>query len=95
MTTIVSPRSYLLVFGALLALTAATVGLSFVNLGEGHLAVGLSIAIAKALLIILVFMHVLHGTRLIWVMALSGLFWLGILMLLTLTDYFSRGWLTY
>jgi cytochrome c oxidase subunit IV len=71
------PRSYVLVFLALLALTAATVGLAYVNLGAWHAAVGLSIAGAKALLIVLFFMHVLRSKSLIWVIALSGLFWLG------------------
>ena len=83
MASITRPRIYVLVFVALLGLTAVTVRLSFVDLGEWHSAVGLAIAVAKALLIVLFFMHVLHGTKLIWVIAISGLFWLGLLMTLT------------
>jgi len=90
-----SPRKYVLVFLALLALTAATVGLAYVNLGPWHFAVGLTIAAAKAFLIVLFFMHVIGSKSLIWVIALSGLFWLGILMVLTLTDYATRSWLAY
>ena len=95
MSNMTPPRSYFLVFVALLALTAATVGLAFVNLEAWHSAVGLTIAAMKALLVVLFFMHVLHSKSLIWVIALSGLFWLGILMILTLTDYTTRSWLAY
>jgi cytochrome c oxidase subunit 4 len=95
MTTIVKPRAYILVFVALLALTAATVGLAFVDLGAWHSPVGLTIAAVKALLIALFFMHLLRSKSLTWVFALSGLFWLGILMVLTLTDYATRSWFAY
>jgi cytochrome c oxidase subunit 4 len=91
----VRPYAYVLVFLALLALTAATVALSSVDLGPWHSTVGLTIAAAKALLIMLFFMHLLHTKSVLWVMALSGLFWLGILLFLTLTDYATRTWLTY
>ena len=92
---IVTPTTYLLVFLALLALTGATLYLSSVDLGRWHSAVGLTIAAAKAILVVLFFMHVLHGARLIWVVAVSGLAWLSILMVLTLSDYATRSWLTY
>ena len=92
MSAVTQPRTYVLVFLALLALTAATIGLCYVDLGAWHSTVGLAIAASKAVLIVLFFMHVLHGKRLIWMVALSGLFWLGILMALTLTDYASRSW---
>jgi len=52
----------------------------------------LTIACTKALLVILFFMHVRWGTRLTWVVAASGFFWLLILFVLTMTDYMSRGW---
>jgi cytochrome c oxidase subunit IV len=95
MAPIAKPRRYVFVFAALLFFTAATVSLSFADLGGWHTAVGLAIAAAKALLIVLFFMHVLRGTRLIWLIAASGLFWLGILMALTLMDYLTRSLLTY
>jgi len=60
-----------------------------------HLAVGLTIATTKAVLVVLFFMHLLYSPRLSWIMFLSGLFWLGILLVLTLTDYLSRGVLNY
>lgn len=92
MNHVMTPRAYSLVFTALILLTALTVGLSFADLGPWHTAVGLTIACAKALLIGLFFMHVLYSPRLTWVVALSGLFWLSILLGLTLTDYLSRAW---
>jgi caa(3)-type oxidase subunit IV len=38
-------------------------------------------------------MHVRYGTRLTWVVVSSGFFWLGILIVLGLSDYLSRGWI--
>jgi cytochrome c oxidase subunit 4 len=95
MNAMTQPRNYFLVFLVLLTLTAATVGLAYVDLGALHSIVGLTIAATKALLIVLFFMHLLRSKSLIWVIALSGLFWLGILLILTLTDYATRSWLTY
>jgi cytochrome c oxidase subunit 4 len=52
----------------------------------------LAIACTKALLVVLYFMHVRWSTRLTWVVAASGFFWLLILFGLTMADYVSRGW---
>jgi cytochrome c oxidase subunit 4 len=90
--SIVRPRTYLIVFAALIVLTLVTVLLNYMHLGEWHTAVGLVIASAKAFLIVLFFMHVLYAPRLTWVIALSGIYWFGILLALTMTDYLSRGW---
>ena len=95
MENIVKPRTYLLVFVALLGLTAATLRLASVDLGAWHTPVGLAIAAAKALLVILFFMHALRGAKLVWVVAVSAVFWLGLLIFLTLMDYLSRSWSTY
>jgi cytochrome c oxidase subunit IV len=90
--SVTTPRTCVLVFAALMVLTAATVGLCHVDLGTWHALVGLGIALAKAMLIALFFMHVLRSSRLICVVALSGLFWLAILLGLTLTDFLTRDW---
>ena len=90
---ILSQRANYLVFAGLIALTFLTVGLSFLELGEWHTAIGLLIASAKTLLVVLFFMHVWYSTRLTWIVVLGGLFWLGIMLGLTLTDYMSRPWL--
>jgi cytochrome c oxidase subunit 4 len=91
----VSPRVYYLVFAGLIGLTLLTVGLSFTELGPWHSAVGLGIATTKALLVVLFFMHVFYSSRLTWVMVGAGVFWLAILISLTLADYLTRSWLAY
>ncbi len=82
--------SYLAVYVALIALTLLTVGMAFVELHEWHLIVGLAIAGVKATLVGLFFMHMLHSGRLVWLAVGAGLFWIAILMGLTLSDYLSR-----
>lgn len=89
---ITKPRTYIFVFTALIGLTGATVALSHVDLGVWHGPVGLGIAGAKAVLIVLFFMHLMRSSRLIWLVALAGLFWLGLLLALTLADVLSRDW---
>ncbi len=86
----VSPRTYVLVFAALVGLTAGTVGLSFLRLGPWHLAVGTAIGAAKAFLVALFFMHLVRSPSRTWLAAGLGLFWLGILLTLVMTDYLAR-----
>ncbi len=88
-------RVYYLVFLGLIGLTMLTVWLSFQELGAWHSAVGLAIASCKALLVAMFFMHVLYGGRLVWIMFGAGLFWLAILMSLTLVDFLTRSQLAY
>jgi cytochrome c oxidase subunit 4 len=90
---VIPPRLYLAVYAALILLTLATLAVASRNLPEqAHLWIGLAIATLKAVLVVLFFMHVWYSTRLTWVVALSGLLWLGILLAYTLTDYLSRRW---
>ena len=86
-------RVYFGVFLALMAFTALTVFAAFVNLGPANSAVALAIAVVKATLVILYFMHVKGNTKLVPVVILSGLFFLFILFLLLAADYGTRGWL--
>ena len=90
---IVSPKTYLLVFGALLGFLLITVALAFINLGLLNIVVALAIATAKALLIALYFMHLRYSDRLMWAVAAGGAFWLGILLTFTMSDYLTRGWI--
>jgi cytochrome c oxidase subunit 4 len=83
---------YFGVFGALMVGTALTVAAAFIDMGAMNNVVMLGIAMAKALLVILFFMHVRWGTRLTWVVAASGFFWLLIMFGLTMQDYLTRGW---
>ena len=91
----IAPKSmYYFVFLALLVGTGLTVGAAFVDLGPMNNVVMLLIAIVKASLVVLFFMHVRWATRLTWVVALSGFFWLLILFGMTMSDYLTRGWMT-
>ena len=89
----VAPKSmYYAVFAALMVGTALTVLVAFYDLGAMNNVLMLGIAMTKALLVILFFMHVRWSTRLTWVVAASGFFWLLILFGLTMQDYLTRGW---
>jgi cytochrome c oxidase subunit IV len=94
-TPSITPRTYVLVFIALIALTVVTVGLSFFDLGPWHLVAGMGIGVVKAVLVILFFMHVLHSDRLTWLVIAAGFFWLALLIGGTIADYLSRPWLSY
>ena len=83
---------YLSVFAALMVGTILTVVVAKFDLGPLNNILMLAIACSKALLVVLFFMHVRWGTRLTWVVAGSGFFWLLILFTLTMSDYMSRGW---
>ena len=90
-----SPKpTYYTIFGALMVLTAVTVTVAFINLGVMNFPVALGIAILKATLVILFFMHVKYSSRLTKLVCGSAFFFLIILFGLTLTDYLSREWFT-
>jgi cytochrome c oxidase subunit 4 len=86
------PRLYFTVFAALLVLTIVTVFVARINLGPFNVVVALSVAFVKALLVVLYFMHLRYGPRLTWIVAAGGLYWLGILLVLTMSDYLTREW---
>ena len=91
----VAPKSlYVGIFLALMVLTGVTVGVAFIHLGRLNFPVALAIAIAKATLVILFFMHVKYSSRLTKMVVGMSFFFLSILFALTLTDYLSRGWFT-
>jgi cytochrome c oxidase subunit 4 len=89
-------RTNVVVFVILLVLLFATVGAAYLPLGPWHFPVAMTIAVTKAVLIVLFFMHLLHSHRLTLVVSLAAFLWLGIMIALTLSDYLSRyprGWL--
>jgi cytochrome c oxidase subunit 4 len=91
----VSPKStYYTIFGALMVLTGLTILAATINLGSLNFPVAISIAIVKATLVILFFMHVKYSSRLTKMIVGMSFFFLFILFALTLTDYMSRGWRT-
>lgn len=86
------PKTLLWVYVALLVLLAATVGLATVEWGWLGLVVALGIAVTKAVLIVWYFMEVRDASRLTLITIGAACFWLGILLVLTLSDYLTRGW---
>jgi cytochrome c oxidase subunit 4 len=88
-----SVTTYVLVFLGLIGLTVATTAVAFVDLGPFSVVVALGIACCKMLLVALFFMHVRHSTKLTRLVMVGGLLWLAIMLLLTLGDELTRGWL--
>ena len=89
----VAPKNmYYMVFGALIVGTILTVAAAKVDMGPLNNIVMLAIACTKASLVILFFMHVRWSSRLTWVVAMAGFFWLLILFGIGMSDYLSRGW---
>jgi cytochrome c oxidase subunit 4 len=89
---IVQPRVYGMIFGALLIFTALTVGASYLELGVFNAVVALGIAVIKAVLVILFFMHVRYSSRLTMMTVAAGFFTFVVLITMTMTDYVSRAW---
>ena len=87
---IVQPKQYYKIFGALMVLTALTVLVAFFNFGPLNNFIAMGIAVTKATLVILFFMHVRYGTQLTKVIVVAGFFWLAIMFVLIGTDYLSR-----
>ena len=87
---VVPLRVYLSIFAALMACTAITVFVSFQDLGILNTFVAVTIAVIKATLVILYFMHVRYSSRMIWVFAGAGFVWLLILFAFTLSDTLTR-----
>ena len=85
-------KLYLFIFFCLMVGTALTVAAAYIELGWLNTPVALLIAVAKASLVVLFFMHVRYNTPLMWVFAAGGFFFLIILLALTMQDYYSRGW---
>ena len=85
---------YVKVWAALVGLLALTVGAYFLPfLGPFSVVVNLGIAAAKAALVVLVFMHVRYSEKLVWLAAGGAFYWLGILLVLALSDFATRGWM--
>jgi cytochrome c oxidase subunit IV len=89
---VVNPKIYIWTCIALLVLLAVTWSIADVNLGPFNLIVALAVSITKAIVIALFFMHIKGSSRLLHLAAVAGVMWLLILISLTLSDYFTRGW---
>jgi cytochrome c oxidase subunit IV len=89
---IVSPKIYFGVFAALIIFTWITVAISKIDLGPLNTIAALSIAITKAVLVILFFMHVRYSTRLTKLVVVAAFLWLALLIGLVMADYVTRHW---
>ena len=87
---IASRKTYLAVYAVLLVLTGLTTSVAFYDFGVFNPVAALTIALIKATLVVLFFMHLRHSGRLTWLVAGAAIFWLGILFVLLLSDYLTR-----
>lgn len=87
---IVPPKVYIGIFLSLMVLTAATVAAAYVNLGALNIVVALAIATLKATLVVLYFMHARYSPKRTQLVIISAVFWLAIMLALTLSDYSTR-----
>jgi len=92
---IVPTRVYYLVFAVLMAFTYITVQAAFIDLGALNTVVALAVAVFKASLVVLFFMHVKYSTNLTWAVVGGSVLWLGILLALIFSDYLTRAWRTF
>jgi len=92
---IVSIPLYLMVFGILMVGTIVTVLAAFIDLDHifpgANTLVALLIAFTKMTFVMWYFMHVKYSSRLIWLTAIAGFFWLAIMFAFTMQDYLTRG----
>lgn len=87
---IVPPSTYLVIILTLMCLTALTVAVAYIDLGRFNIVAALSIATIKATLVVLFFMHAKYSPKRTKLVILAGIFWLIILLFMTLSDYASR-----
>ena len=79
-------------FFVLMILTVVTVWVSRIDLGALNTTVAMAIAILKATVVILWFMHVIHSPRLTWIVVIASFLWLAVMFVLFFADYATRGW---
>jgi cytochrome c oxidase subunit IV len=90
---IMSSKFYYTIWIALLGLTGITAAVAFVDLGPLNVVVALVIATVKALLVVLFFMHVKYTSeKLTKIVIVSAIFWLFLLLALSMADYTTRLW---
>ena len=92
---VIPTRVYYTIFAILMVCTGLTVWIAFLDLGPLNAIAALAIAVFKATLVVLFFMHVKYSTRLTWAVVLGSVFWFGILIALTMSDYLTRAWRTF
>ena len=87
---VVSPKIYVVILLALLLGTYLTVSAALRDFGPWNIVIALTIATSKAILVVLYFMHVRYSSRRTQLVVVAGVFWLAVMLFLTLSDYFTR-----
>jgi cytochrome c oxidase subunit IV len=87
---IVSPGIYVAIFFALLFGTGLTVWAAFQNFAQFNIVIALGIASIKAILVVLYFMHARYSPKRTQLVIVCAIFWLAIMLALTLADYQTR-----
>jgi cytochrome c oxidase subunit 4 len=91
---VVTPKVYILVGATLLVLTAVTAWVSWIDLKWASAPIAILIATTKASLVVLFFMHIKYERQaMVWIWLAAGIFWFIILLLLSMADYGTRGFL--
>lgn len=90
---IIAVKTYVMIYWILMAFLLATVLASDLPDGFPHLLIAMTIALIKAVLIVLFFMHVYYSAPLTWITAIGSFLWVGLLLGFLLSDYWSRNWL--
>src|ERR1043166_4898449 len=93
---IVSPVVYFTIFGVLMICTVLTVVAAEVDLNRYvsglNIIVALTIAVFKASLVVLFFMHGKYSPKRTQLVIIASVFWLAIMLFMTMSDYVSRPW---
>ncbi len=95
MSHVVPVRLYVAIWATLMVFTGLTVFAATVELGVFNIVVALVIATIKGTLVVLFFMHLRYSTKLTMVTVVAAMFFLFLLLSLTMTDYLTRAWPTY
>ena len=95
MSHVIPKRTYYLIYIVLLVCTYLTWQVAYFDLGSLNTVAALAIAVFKAVLVILFFMHAKYSPRLTWAVVVGSVFWLGLLLAITMSDYLTRPWRTY
>ena len=90
---VISKKFYIMIWAALICLTVLTAAVSRIEMGPFNIVVALLIATCKMMLVALFFMGIKYiSDKMTIVFIVAGLFWLFILLALSMTDYFTRSW---
>ncbi len=87
---ILPKKTYYKIGFVLFVLMSMTITVAYIDLGIFNIYIALTIAVVKALLVVMYFMHVKYNTRLTWIFAGAGFLWLIIMFALTMSDYITR-----